>query len=162
MRQLPRMNDDVMLNGVFRICLWLVARQLRYQTDKKRLWPKRIALRLRSFRNLRRQNYKLAFARGRENYQSNAAGPRCLIGSRDCSFVADNETGLFLHRTGIHLDIHLHFLWLLVNFLSAGNSFKNSPSSLFVVRRFLSMRSYYLCCRTCLVRPKWLRNGWVY
>ena len=25
----PKMHDDVMLNGVFRICLWLVARQLR-------------------------------------------------------------------------------------------------------------------------------------
>ena len=131
-----------------------------YQTDKG-LWPNRIALRLRYFRNLRRQNYKLVFARGHENYQSNAAERRFLIGARDCSFVADNETELFLHRTGIHLDIHPHFLWLFVNFLSAGNSFNISLCSLFfllVDRGFLSMRFYYVCCRRCLARPK----GWVY
>ena len=31
----PKMHDDVMLNGVFRICLWLVARQLRIPNDRK-------------------------------------------------------------------------------------------------------------------------------
>ena len=25
----PKVHDDIMLNGVFRICLWLVARQLQ-------------------------------------------------------------------------------------------------------------------------------------
>ena len=29
------MHDDVMLNGVFRIFVWLVARQLRIATDRK-------------------------------------------------------------------------------------------------------------------------------
>ena len=32
------MHDDVMLNGVLRICLWLVARQ---PVEKKKLLPKR-------------------------------------------------------------------------------------------------------------------------
>ena len=31
------MHDDVMLNGVFRICLWLVARQLRIPNREKDL-----------------------------------------------------------------------------------------------------------------------------
>ena len=37
----PKVHDDVMLNGVFRICLWLVARQLRIPNRQKDLWPKR-------------------------------------------------------------------------------------------------------------------------
>ena len=57
MMRLPRMHDDVMLNGVFRICLWLVARQLRipnrHQTERKIYDGSEIALRLRSSRDLR-------------------------------------------------------------------------------------------------------------
>ena len=37
MMRLPRIHDDVMLNGVFRICLWLAARQLRIPNRQKDL-----------------------------------------------------------------------------------------------------------------------------
>ena len=53
------MHDDVMLNGVFRICLWLVPTQLRIPNRLKDLCQTEIALRLRTSREPR-QNYKLA------------------------------------------------------------------------------------------------------
>ena len=37
MMRLPRIHDDVMLNGVCRICLWLVARKLRIPNRQKDL-----------------------------------------------------------------------------------------------------------------------------
>ena len=61
------MHDDVMLNGVFRICLWLVARQLRIPNRlKERFMTKEAKSQLvcdpRVIRALRaRQSYKLAW-----------------------------------------------------------------------------------------------------
>ena len=40
------MHDDVMLNGVFRICSWLVAMQLRIPIDRKIYDQSEIALHL--------------------------------------------------------------------------------------------------------------------
>ena len=60
------MHDDVMLNGVFRICLWLVARQLRIPNRLKERFMTKAKSQLvcdpRVIRALRaRQSYKLAW-----------------------------------------------------------------------------------------------------
>ena len=49
------MHDDVMLNGVFRICLWLVARELQIPKpiERKIYDQSKIAVRLPSLRDPR-------------------------------------------------------------------------------------------------------------
>ena len=47
------MHDEVMLNGVFSICLWLAARQLRIPNRLKICDQSEIAVRLRSSRDTR-------------------------------------------------------------------------------------------------------------
>ena len=85
-----------------------------YQTDRKIYDRSEIALRLRSSRDLRTTKLQTRFPRGRENYQSNADERRLRLGSHDCTYVADNETDLFLHRT-----LCLHLLVVLFSMRSS-------------------------------------------
>ena len=72
-----------------------------YQTDRKIYDRSEIALRLRSSRDLR--TTKLY-----------ADERRLRLGSHDCTYVADNETDLFLHRT-----LCLHLLVVLFSMRSS-------------------------------------------
>ena len=74
----PKMHDDIMLNGVFSIILWYVARQLDTKTDEKIYDQSEIALCLWSSRDLRtRQNQKL-------HKNNNNGNFICVF---ECSFV---------------------------------------------------------------------------
>ena len=60
----PKMHDDVMLNGVFRICLWLVARELQIPKpiERKIYDQSEIAVRLPSSRDPRATKLQTRFA----------------------------------------------------------------------------------------------------
>ena len=62
----PKMRDDVMLNGVLRICLWLVAGQ---PIEKTIYHQREIALRLRSSSDPRAQRDKIINSLRENNYE---------------------------------------------------------------------------------------------